>query len=96
MDVRASEQAERVSATDDAALKYNGHGNVSAEFDLPKALWLRMVRLERTIEPDAVRHEEYRFCVERYRELFGAIRDVQHEVVGHLGGDAGDAASGEG
>ncbi len=41
MDVRASEQADRVSRTGDAALKYNGHGNVSAEFGLPKALWLR-------------------------------------------------------
>jgi FGGY-family pentulose kinase len=44
-----------------------------------------MVRLGRTIEPDAARHEEYRFWVDRYRELYGAVRDVQHEVVDHLG-----------
>jgi FGGY-family pentulose kinase len=41
MDVRASEEAARIAATHDAALKYNGHGDVSAEFGLPKALWLR-------------------------------------------------------
>jgi ribulose kinase len=41
MDVRASEQAERVSAADHAVLKYSGHADVSAEFGLPKALWLR-------------------------------------------------------
>lgn len=49
-----------------------------------------MVRFGRTIEPDAARHEEYRFWVERYRELYGAIRDVQHEVVAHLGPDGKD------
>jgi FGGY-family pentulose kinase len=49
-----------------------------------------MVRLGRTIEPDAARHEEYRFWVERYRELYGAIRDVQHRVVDHLGREAAD------
>jgi sugar (pentulose or hexulose) kinase len=37
MDVRASEQAERVAATGHPALKYNGHGAVSAEWGLPKA-----------------------------------------------------------
>ena len=41
MDVRASDQAERVSETGDPALKYNGYGPVSAEWGLPKALWLK-------------------------------------------------------
>jgi ribulose kinase len=41
MDVRASEQAERISRTEDPALKYNGYGAASPEFGLPKALWLR-------------------------------------------------------
>ena len=40
MDVRASEQAARIANTNDAALKYNGHGPVSAEWGLPKALWI--------------------------------------------------------
>lgn len=41
MDVRASDQARRVSETGDPALKYNGYGTVSAEWGLPKALWLK-------------------------------------------------------
>lgn len=40
-DVRATKQAERIAATGDPALKYNGHGNVSAEWGLPKMLWLK-------------------------------------------------------
>lgn len=41
MDVRASDQANRVAQTGDDALKYNGHGPVSAEWGLPKALWIK-------------------------------------------------------
>lgn len=41
MDVRASEQANRISETGDPALKYSGYGAVSAEWGLPKALWLK-------------------------------------------------------
>jgi FGGY-family pentulose kinase len=41
MDVRAADQARRVQETGDPALKYNGHGPVSAEWGLPKALWLK-------------------------------------------------------
>jgi len=52
--------------------------------DLPTAA-KAMVEFDRTIEPDPKRHEEYSFWLERYRELYGAIRDVQHEVVRHLG-----------
>lgn len=42
MDVRANEEAEAVLATGDAALVVNGAGNgpVSAEWMIPKALWL--------------------------------------------------------
>jgi FGGY-family pentulose kinase len=58
--------------------------------DLPTAA-KNMVRFERTIEPDRARHEEYRFWVQRHRELYGAVRDVQHEVAGHLGGEPGRA-----
>jgi len=35
MDVRASDQADRVAATKHPALKYNGYGAVSAEWGLP-------------------------------------------------------------
>lgn len=43
MDVRASAEAETVLASRDAALEINGAGNgpVSAEWMLPKALWLK-------------------------------------------------------
>ena len=41
MDVRASDQARRVEETGDKALKYNGYGAVSAEWGLPKAMWLK-------------------------------------------------------
>lgn len=41
MDVRASDQASRIAKTGDDALKYNGYGPVSAEWGLPKALWIK-------------------------------------------------------
>ena len=41
MDVRASDQADRVAGTGHEALKYNGYGPVSAEWGLPKALWIK-------------------------------------------------------
>lgn len=44
MDVRAADQATRLAATGDQALKYCGFGDVSAEWGLPKALWLKEQR----------------------------------------------------
>jgi FGGY-family pentulose kinase len=41
MDVRASDQARRIEETGHPALKYSGFGAVSAEWGLPKALWLK-------------------------------------------------------
>jgi FGGY-family pentulose kinase len=41
MDVRASDQSERIANTGDPSLKYNGFGSVSAEWGLPKCLWLK-------------------------------------------------------
>ncbi|MEO1989206.1 MAG: FGGY-family carbohydrate kinase [Martelella sp.] len=43
MDVRAHDEAQAVLATGDAALELNGagHGPVSAEWMIPKALWLK-------------------------------------------------------
>jgi FGGY-family pentulose kinase len=41
MDVRASDQAQRIEHTGDPALKYCGFGAVSAEWGLPKAMWLK-------------------------------------------------------
>jgi FGGY-family pentulose kinase len=41
MDVRAAGQARRIAATGHPALKYNGYGNVSAEWMPCKLLWLK-------------------------------------------------------
>ncbi len=41
MDVRSSEQAKRIAACGDEALRVNGYGPVSAEWLAPKALWLK-------------------------------------------------------
>ncbi|MCA1730234.1 MAG: xylulose kinase [Actinobacteria bacterium] len=41
MDIRASDEATRIQETGNPALKYNGHGPVSAEWGLPKAMWLK-------------------------------------------------------
>ena len=41
MDVRASEQAERIAGTGDPALKVSGFGAVSAEWGMPKVLWIK-------------------------------------------------------
>ncbi|HEY85442.1 MAG TPA: xylulose kinase [Chloroflexi bacterium] len=41
MDVRAAEQARRIAEIGHPALKYNGHGNVSAEWMPCKALWIK-------------------------------------------------------
>jgi len=41
MDVRAADQARRITETGDPALKYNGYGRVSAEWMPCKALWIK-------------------------------------------------------
>lgn len=41
MDVRAVAEAEALRATDDPGLKYCGEGPVSAEWGLPKAMWVK-------------------------------------------------------
>ena len=50
-----------------------------------------MVHVERTIEPDQGRHEEYAFFVDRYTELYPATRDVMHQVASHVAGGSGAA-----
>lgn len=53
MDVRAANQAKRIAASGDPALKYNGWGSVSPEWMPCKALWLK------ENEPDTY-HSAYR------------------------------------
>jgi sugar (pentulose or hexulose) kinase len=51
-----------------------------------------MVRTKRVLEPDPARHEEYRFWLERYLELYPAIKDVQHRIARHQTGTAANTA----
>jgi sugar (pentulose or hexulose) kinase len=44
----------------------------------------KMVQEGRVIEPDKARHEEYQFYVERYAELYPAVKDEMHRVVNHV------------
>jgi FGGY-family pentulose kinase len=53
MDVRAFEQAERIAETGDPALKYSGFGAVSAEWGMPKVLWIK------ENEPETYRNATY-------------------------------------
>lgn len=48
----------------------------------------KMVHVERTIDPDPGRHEEYGFFMDRYAELYPQVKDVMHRVARHVG-DAG-------
>jgi ribulose kinase len=48
-----------------------------------------MVHVERTIEPDQSRHQQYGFFMDRYTELYPATRDVMHRVTSHVAGAAG-------
>lgn len=53
MDVRAAPQARRIAETGHPALKYNGYGNVSAEWMPCKALWIK------ENEPEIYRQSRY-------------------------------------
>jgi sugar (pentulose or hexulose) kinase len=48
-----------------------------------------MVHVERTVEPDPERHEEYRFYLDRYIETYPRVMDLLHQTTRHV------AASGE-
>jgi len=43
-----------------------------------------MVHVERQIEPDQSRHDEYRFYVDKYVETYPRMRELMHETVRHL------------
>ncbi len=47
-----------------------------------------MVHVERTIDPDPGRHQQYRFFMDRYTELYPAVKDVMHQIARHVGGRA--------
>jgi FGGY-family pentulose kinase len=52
----------------------------------------RMVHVERTIEPDPARHQEYRFYLERYLETYPAMRELMHATTRHVAETAGTPA----
>jgi sugar (pentulose or hexulose) kinase len=56
----------------------------------------KMVHEDRTIEPDKARHEEYQFYMERYAELYPAVKDEMHKVVNHVAQQGGAPSGGEG
>jgi sugar (pentulose or hexulose) kinase len=43
-----------------------------------------MVHVERQIEPDQSRHDEYRFYVDKYVETYPRMRELMHETVRHV------------
>ncbi|QIN80114.1 xylulose kinase [Rubrobacter marinus] len=53
-----------------------------------------MVHTERTIEPDAARHEEYQFYVDRYVETYPQMRESMHKTVRHVASGGAAAAAG--
>jgi FGGY-family pentulose kinase len=56
--------------------------------DLPTAA-AEMVHVERTIEPDHDRHQQYAFFMDRYTELYPRVKDVMHQVTRHVAGGGG-------
>jgi len=53
------------------------------------------VTVERTVEPDPARHEEYRFYVDEYIETYPLLREVIHDTVRHVVDSGAPAASPE-
>jgi ribulose kinase len=46
----------------------------------------KMVHTERTVEPDATRHAEYEFYVDKYIETYQRMKDLMHDTVRHVAG----------
>jgi hypothetical protein len=55
-----------------------------------------MVTVERTIQPDAARHAEYRFYVDKYIDTYPLLREVIRDTVRHVSGAGVPAPSAEG
>jgi FGGY-family pentulose kinase len=53
--------------------------------DIPTAA-AEMVHVERTIDPDPGRHQQYAFFIDRYTELYPQVKDVMHQMSRHVGG----------
>jgi FGGY-family pentulose kinase len=44
----------------------------------------KMVHVERSIEPDQSRHEEYQFYVDKYIDTYPRMKDLMHDTVRHV------------
>jgi FGGY-family pentulose kinase len=55
-----------------------------------------MVHVERTIEPDQGRHQQYAFYMDRYTELYPLVKDIMHETTRHVAGASGATGTGNG
>jgi sugar (pentulose or hexulose) kinase len=53
--------------------------------DIPAAAE-HMVHTADTIEPDAERHEEYKFYVDRYLESYPQMKELMHKTERHVAG----------
>ena len=56
--------------------------------DIPTAAE-NMVHVERQIEPNQERHEEYRFIVDKYVETYPRMKELMHETVRHVAAPGG-------
>lgn len=77
MDVRSAEQARRIAACGDEALRVNGYGPVSAEWMAPKSLWLK-------------EHEPQNFAAARYICEYQDY--LNHKLTGRMVGSLNNAS----
>jgi hypothetical protein len=75
-----------------------GRGRHGRRQDLPQLVDAAraLVTVERTIQPDAARHEEYRFDVDKYIDTCPLLREVIRDTVRHVSGAGVPAPSAEG
>lgn len=55
------------------AVAGKGYGNIEEAVE-------KMVRIEKTIEPNMERHKKYKFFVDKYMEVYALIKDWAHDI----------------
>jgi sugar (pentulose or hexulose) kinase len=60
------------------------HADIPAEAEA-------MVHVDRTVEPDTARHEEYVFYVDRYIETYERMKEPMHKTTRHHVVDSGSS-----
>ena len=74
-----AEETQNCSAIGDAMIAAVGAGFYADYEEAARS----MVRTGRVYEPDSAIHEQYRFFMERYKELWPAVRPTVHALVRH-------------